>query len=219
MWKLSTPKLRFHQELLRAPTLKANGKPLLKCIEYLDSTEQTGWSIDLVKGGQSSCIFICSVCRGLPKYPVELRGCGCVFCYDCINSVIKACSIHNNIPCPNCKGSFYMEQVQHIEAQSLALYRLFTAIDVRCSYGCGVIKGARSLIEHEMWHCKKRPVTCPNGCALTLPDSEMDVHLDVCDRRLVCCNKCHLPKLLGEKKHACVKALTETIKRMLYLKF
>ena len=208
---------------IQPSVLKTNGKPILKSIDYHDKNSQSGWALDLVKGGADSCPFICTICQGLPKFPIELKECGDTYCYDCISDFItrafKICTFRSNIPCPNCKHDFRPEEIELFEAKSRALFRIFTSLNVRCSYGCGLLKGPKTLIEHEMFQCPKRPVNIPNGCSLngtrlTIPDKEMEVHLESCPSRLVYCNKCHLPKQMSEKKHACVKALTDTIKCM-----
>ena len=215
---------RPHLNAIKHPELKPNGKPIFRSVDYQLKNYQQGWSLDLVKGGSNNCPFICSICRGLPKFPLEVKECGCAFCFDCINlavnRVFKEFPMRDTAPCPNCKTTFCPEKMQLVEEKSRALYRLFTAIDVRCSYGCGATKGTKSLIEHEMYQCPKRPVNCPNGCTLngeelTLPDSDMEAHLECCENRLVNCNKCRIPKPFAEKKHQCVKALSATIERMI----
>ncbi len=213
-------KEKVHLFAIKSPvTAKPNGKPHLTCNDYLDAKPQLGWSKDLIKGGANSCPFLCTVCRGLPKFPIEIKSCGDTFCFDCIRDLIRSATsgigYRATVSCPNCSCLFKPEDLEHFETRSRALYRVYTAIDVRCSYRCGFSSSTKSLIEHEMWKCPKRPVNCPNGCFLTLPDSEMEAHIDICGERLVYCNKCRLPKMLSEKKHNCVKALTDTVNRML----
>lgn len=210
---------KYLMEIIDPPgNTKPNKKPYLKSIDYNEDKQQSGWSLELVKCGKDACPFICSICLGLPKFPVEILSCGDTFCFDCIGALIlrniEEHSIYNSGRCPNCKDLFETKDIQAFEEVSKALYRVYTSIDVSCSYGCGLITSTKSLVKHEMWECRKRPVKCPNGCNKVLPDTEMEAHLDECEHRLVYCNKCKLPKILSEKKHACVKALTDTINRM-----
>ncbi len=212
-------KEKFHLHTMVKPHVsKFNGQPYLKCNDYLDENSQLGWSKDLIKAGADSCPFLCSVCRGLPKFPIEIKSCGDTFCFDCIRDVIRTAAsttgFRSIASCPNCACIFNSEDLEHFETRSRALYRIYTAIDVSCSYGCGYSSSTKWLPHHEMWKCPKRPVTCPNGCLLTLPDKEMEAHFNICEARLVYCNKCRLPKLISEKKHNCVKAFTDTMNCM-----
>ena len=114
--------------------------------------------------------------------------------------------------CPNCSIIFKSAHIASIYSQSKALHRVFSAIDVRCEYGCGHVCSTVSMIEHEMWNCRKRPVACPNtGCDLHMAEDEMDIHVEQCVHRLVYCKRCHVPKPATEIEHDCVKALSGTI--------
>jgi len=192
-----------------------NGYLVLKSVDYNDDGEQIGWSKDHIIGGANKCPFICTICQGLPKFPTEIQACGDIFCYDCINLVIKN-STHpigkGSAKCPNCSIFFKSSQIASIWQESRALLRVFTAIDVRCDYGCGHVCSTVSMIEHEMWYCRKRPVACPNtGCDLHMADDEMDIHVQQCLHRLEFCKRCNLPKPATESNHDCIKALSGTI--------
>jgi len=192
-----------------------NGYLVLKSVDYNDDGEQIGWSKDHIIGGANKCPFICTICQGLPKFPTEIQACGDIFCYDCINLVIKN-STHpigkGAAKCPNCSIIFKSAQIASIWQESRALLRVFTAIDVRCDYGCGHVCSTVSMIEHEMWYCRKRPVACPNtGCDLHMADDEMDIHVQQCLHRLEFCKRCNLPKPATESNHDCIKALSGTI--------
>ena len=207
---------KLHLDRIHPPAKpKANGKEWIKSRDYFFGSQQIGWSVDQLKDGKDSSPFICSICLGVPKFPMEVLTCGDSFCFDCIGEYLlrtmKEKSLLAPFYCPNCKEEFEEDDIVYFQNFSKALYRVFTSIDVRCSYGCGLVMSTKSLIKHEMWECTKRPVKCPNNCRQLLPDDEMDGHIGECDHRLVICNKCKQPKLFSEKKHPCVKALTDTI--------
>ena len=192
-----------------------NGHLVLKSLDYNDDGEQIGWSKDHIIGGANSCPFICTICQGLPKFPTEIQACGDIFCYDCIKLVLNKSNEKfgkGTAKCPNCSIIFKSAQIASIWQESRALLRVFTAIDVRCDYGCGHVCSTVSMIEHEMWYCRKRPVACPNtGCDFHMADDEMDIHVEQCLHRLVFCERCHVPKPVTESNHDCIKALSGTI--------
>ena len=196
-----------------------NGCPALKSVDYNDGAPQPGWSPAKIVGGGANCSFICSICRGLPKYPYELKACGCCFCLDCNKSKMASPKYEDETvetPCPNCKILFLSREIISFYVNSKALFRIYSGIDVKCEYGCGHVNSTTKMVQHEMWECKRRPVICPNiGCTSKLPHNEMKTHLKSCEHRLLYCTVCQLPKAVDEKEHECVKELLAIINRML----
>ena len=187
--KRITYTVKYYLDEINPPDkIKASGKSYLKSIDYYKEKSQVGWAVDLLKGGKDTNPFVCTICLGVPKFPVEVLSCGDIFCYDCIESLVtqhlKEKGIIEPLSCPNCKLSFEPNEIQEFAEVSKALYRIFTSIDISCSYGCGLVTSTKSLIVHEMWECPNRPVKCPNNCNKVLPDSEMEKHIDSCEKRI-----------------------------------
>ena len=178
---------KYHLSDISPPAKrKPNGKPYISSTDYLQDSCQSGWTVDLLKAGKDPSPFICGICNGIPKFPVEIISCGDIFCFDCILSFERETpwsTFINPLKCPNCKEIFHLEQAKEIEDVSKALDRRFRLIELTCSYGCGLVAVTKSLIKHEMWECAKRPVKCPNKCNKVLLDAEMETHIDVCERR------------------------------------
>ena len=203
------PKISDYQVIL-----KPNGLPVLKSIDYKDSDNTPGWAKECIVGGVNRCPFICTICRGFPRYPIELQKCGCCFCEVCIYGVMAAKSVQAK--CPNCNKAFDGRDLFGFHQLSSCLFRVFTSIDVRCSYGCGLVASPPNMLLHESVRCQKRPVACPHpGCDKVLPDCEMDEHIVLCEHRAIFCSRCLLPKPAGVKKHACIKSLSRMLHRML----
>ena len=207
-----------HQnEILSTP--KPNGLPLLKSVDYPCPDQTHGWPRESIVGGFEKCPFICSICLGLPRYPVKLKGCGHSFCLACIGLIADG---HRNFMkvfnCPNCQKRFTNCDVHGFKRRSNCLYNVYKALDVRCTYGCGKVGSPPLMLKHECIECSKRPVSCPHpGCKVDLPDAEMEAHLTICEQRAIFCNRCKLPKPVTEKKHKCLKAMKDTINSMLLI--
>lgn len=196
--------------------LKPNGFPVLKSTDYKDADTTPGWAKEFIVGGANSCPFICTVCRGLPRYPIELQKCGCCFCEGCVYSILAINP--NQAKCPNCSKIFDGRDIFGFHQLSTCLLRVYKAIDVRCSYECGLVASPPAMLLHESVRCSKRPVVCPHpGCKLTLTDAEMDVHIPLCEHRAIFCKRCRLPMPASQKKHTCIKALSRMLESMLHL--
>ena len=201
---------------------KPNGLPILKSVEFYCPEATRSWPRECIVGGFEKCPFICSICLGLPRYPIELKLCGHCFCEHCINIILDGRrDFMRSYNCPNCQKNFSHTDVHSFKRRSNCLFNVYKALDVRCSYGCGKVTSPPTMLKHECVECPKRPVSCPHtGCTTQLPDSEMEAHLTSCEHRAIFCNRCKLPKPYKEKKHKCLKAMKDSINSMLYsLKF
>ena len=199
--------------------VKPSGQPVL-CTSQIGTIDlECGYPPENVVGGADKCHFICHICKGCPRYAVELRRCGHLFCRFCIFRVLRELNIHSftlvMASCPVCKEFFASADVLEIKTTSVCLFNLYNATDIRCTYGCQHIWSPTAMMEHETWNCRRRPVKCPNtGCKYQSTDEEMEAHLDMCPQRIIYCVKCRLPKRASEG-HDCCAALTSTINLLL----
>jgi len=205
---------------LKYQRMKPNGLPILLSN---DSECETGFDTSLIVGYNDKCPFICTVCKGFPRYPNELRKCGHVFCYDCISQVRSTIDENGHrIPkkCPNCRSVFKTDDIFPFEMTSSALNNIYSSYEIRCPYLCGHVSSPKSMIDHETWTCKLRPVKCTSkDCQIVLPDEQMESHLDNCPKRFVYCNQCQIPMRVNNKEHKCVSPNRETVKCMHLINF
>ena len=199
--------------------MKPNGFPIQRSV---DQECDTGWDTNYIVEFHDKCPFICSICKGFPRYPIELKQCGHIFCYFCIAKVKR--TNENGFPlpkkCPNCRVYFSKYDIVTFAMTSAALNGIYSSYDIRCPYECGHISSPKAMIEHETMECKHRPVLCTShGCHKVLPDDEMQQHLVECTKRFVYCTKCRLPMVVNNKNHKCVDSNRESVKRMLLSNF
>ena len=200
--------------------MKSNGLPILLST---DSECETGFDTSLIVGFNDKCPFICTICKGFPRYPNELIKCGHVFCYDCISQVSSTIDenghrIHKK--CPNCRSVFKTHDIYPFELTSSALTNIYSSYEIHCPYLCGHVSSPKAMIEHETWTCKLRPVKCTSiACQMVLPDEQMETHLESCPKRFVYCTKCRLPMIVNNNEHKCVSPNRETVKCMIFITF
>ena len=219
--QLQSANLQRFRFMDRAAATKPNRQTILCSSGFGTTNLEVGYAPEnvVLTVEPESCPFMCKVCKGLPRYPVEIKKCGHLFCSFCIFRVLRERSLHcftlMTAACPICKKNFSSPDVLEIAKTSLCLYNLYLAIDVRCTYGCAHICSPKAMLEHETWQCRRRPVKCPNsGCNYETPDEDMEHHLDVCPSRLVYCSICRLPKRASES-HECIGALRATIQLLI----
>lgn len=206
----------------RFGTKKPNGQPILQCTQYGSTEFEVGFAPEALQlvtsdsNPESSCKFICSICKGIPRYPTELRKCGHLFCSFCIHHTLRQ---RGNIgiatvsaACPMCKRQFTLGDICEIESSSRFLFRLYTELDIRCTHGCSHTCSPPAMLEHETWQCRRRRVRCPNSaCNHESSDEDMERHLETCQQRIVYCTGCRLPKRVSDVTHDCIRALSDTI--------
>ena len=199
----------------KAQGTKQTGQPILCTSQFGTCELESGFAPEKVINIAQHAHFICHICKGFPRYPVELKKCGHIYCRFCIFRVLREqnlrCFAMVNAPCPLCKGEFGSSDVLDIKKTSVCLYNLYNSTDIRCTYGCTRICSPSAMMEHETWVCRRRPVLCPHSnCTYQAPDEDMDQHLEQCPRRIIYCHKCRLPKR-ASVEHDCSAALTTTI--------
>ena len=128
--------LQFHR-------MKSNGLPILIST---DTECETGFDTSLIVGYNDKCPFICTICKGFPRYPNELITCGHVFCYDCISQIRSTIDDNGHrIPkkCPNCRSLFKTRDITPFEMISSALTNIYSSYDIRCPYLCGHVSSPK----------------------------------------------------------------------------
>lgn len=212
-WRVGLQQFRYEEPSIKH---KANGKPILRSMDFGLATFEIGYAPENVTTDITNSPFMCSVCFGLPRYPVELKQCGHMFCLLCI---LKAAPpyAHSTPQCPYCKTECNANlDLIVLGNGSRALQNMYLSFEVRCHYGCGHVSSPQAMLEHETWQCRKRRVGCINdGCSTALPDDQMEQHLEICPRRLIYCNHCMLPRRLHSPKHNCITTCRETLRGML----
>ena len=198
-----------------AITSKPNGKPIMRSMDFGLPKFEIGFAPENVTTDISNSPFRCGVYFGLPRYPIELKQCGHIFCKLCILRAAAPYSV-GGPQCPYCKRPCNCSRdVIDFANGSMALQHMYLSFEVRCYYGCGHISTPTAMLEHETWQCPQRRVGCLNdGCSTILPDVQMEAHLDTCPKRFVYCNSCLLPKRFDTAQHNCVNTCSETLRGM-----
>ena len=209
----------FHfTEFIAPAELNPNGRPVLRNIHYGTERFEIGYDLSNVIGDVQRVNMQCSICLNFPRYPIELRRCGHVFCYLCVLRNISANmprSYTEGAPCPICKTDYFVSGIIPFGRSSQALLNLYNSFDVRCVYNCGNVSSPRMMHEHENWQCPLRPVACINhGCGAVLTDQQMMAHLDTCPLRSVYCNSCCMPKLHNSTSHVCPTTTNDILRGM-----
>jgi len=214
---LDLERFRFSYEEDREHT-KPNGKPILRSNDFGLPAFETGYDVVNVIGNPETASMVCTICLGLPRYPVELRKCGHVFCFLCSMRNINfqpGYMPSAGAPCPNCKRQYLSSSIVEFKRSSQALQNIYNGFDVRCVYGCGHICSPTAMLEHETWACPLRPVGCIfERCGVLLNDTAMEAHLDVCPKRMVFCSTCFLPRKFDGTGHNCLRSTRTTIRGM-----
>ena len=199
--------------------MKTNGFPILRSsVEDCD----TGFDIKLVVSHTEMCPFICTICKGFPRYPTELCNCGHIFCYYCITK-IRASSDDSgqrkSKKCPNCRYVFNKFDIISFEKTSAALCNIYSSYDIRCPNQCGHISSPKAMIKHETMECQYRTVLCTSdGCHTELPEDQMQQHLVECSKRFVYCSKCRIPIVVNDLHHKCIESTRPIVKSVLLSK-
>ena len=165
--------------------------------------------------------FICTICFGIPKRPIILRGCGHLFCQACIerNSQSNNGEIFGKVftsnKCPNCNGWFCQADAKEFEAQDPWTQRVFKSLQLKCLYECGFKGNSFEMDPHQSFDCLKRKVMCSGGdSGMTMDyDKLRDDHIKKCPKVVIYCERCMLP-VRREKmtSHDCLDRMAQALK-------
>ena len=161
--------------------------------------------------------FCCPACFLIPKVPISFGRCGhimCDFCwmrycqarYDNMSDLLR----NRALTCGICRMEHSPHQIKHYGEWDPLLNRVYGSVRVACTNtGCKIKNALRDMEQHEVFQCKKRLVTCPNGdCNVQLVADLMPAHVIKCTKLTVYHN-CGLAVPLAEyTRHDCLRALT-----------
>ncbi len=189
--------------------------PKLYSKTFLNNNYLAGFSLTDIVSKEFSRRFICGYCEALCRDPLEVKGCGHLFCEKCILEHFNNKWQCNNglCSCPNkdCRNKFHQKDMNPIVLRSICLKQIFAEIDLKCALGCGSIVNASDMNKHEYLLCEKRIVGCPHhGCTVDLPANKITDHIIKCYHRVYYCDYCRIPRT-NSGGHDCIEELKKTI--------
>ena len=184
-----------------------------------DNMEQfeTGFDETLVKGGLEESVWMCSICRGLPRHPATIDGCGHLFCEGCIRQHYMMTKRPDpsfltieDASCPNCKQKFHYGDLKTWDLVDAWSKMVYQTKEVSCPFKCGFVGSPFDADDHQFYTCPLRPIKCPNnGCSLVDKASHLESeHYPHCPFLRMYCSNCRLPVQRSQRgKHNCIGAL------------
>ena len=171
-------------------------------------------------------VFICSICKNIPRFPAQLQTCGHLFCEPCLKKQLESKGYHfpydprSNEPkadCALCKQHYSFRNIKVFGAFNKWESMAYKTITVKCPNDCGFTSDPIDLDQHQTLKCPKRMVKCPHGdCKVVLPAPEMETkHYPTCPELRQYCVHCNLPvKRSVLLTHNCLERLKESLKSM-----
>lgn len=140
--------------------------------------------------------LICPICTGVLESPMQAPVCEHAFCLACIREWLT----RGRSTCPVDRTEFTMSQLKPVPR---ILKNLLSRLEINCDnhvYGCPQIIKLDLLANHikDCEYNPKKPVTCVQGCGVTVPKDEMKDHN--CVRELRSIVKSHEQKLSEQAK-------------------
>lgn len=182
---------------------------------YSDAYE-SGITTDNIKTKNFDQRFLCSICHGLPRYPVLMPNCPHVLCAYCAVKHVETSGTpsfykveRRNARCPECRQDFkFSEYIPFMKFHSINKVQLMS-IDVECSYKCGYAGTIFEVDQHETFSCSLREIQCPHFyCDRVGPAGEISKHYATCGKQASYCGQCVLPVSMNEfHDHDCIKRL------------
>ena len=186
---------------------------------------ESGFEEELVVGGITSNVIMCSICRGLPRKPAAIKQCGHLYCEACIGQHFRRNqrqqSVYSRVmvaPCPYCQKTFRTKDVRPYECLSALAKLLLNDKMVRCPHACGYQGSFHEVDTHQVYQCSLRTIQCPNeSCIFEGPAGMLErEHYPKCEYLRIHCPKCKLPVLASEMdEHVCLDAMKRALASML----
>ena len=165
-------------------------------------------------------IFICAICRGIPRQPVCMKDCGHMFCETCIQQqVTTEASYNGKLRCALCKRESRVVETVPFKEFCPSLKKVFRLAKLRCPLGCEFIGDPQEMDEHETFRCERRVVCCPSaGCPVKASYKEMTEHIQSCPNLMINCRRCRLPvKRARLESHDCLKRMALALMGMCFV--
>lgn len=147
-----------------------------------------------LKDFESSCIsliseFKCMLCEGIYFNPVNDRCSeGHIFCYPCLESHLKinpSCPFSNE-PIATILNASRVKVIDQILNKQIVLCK-------NRNLDCEWRGFLPDLMNHINYSCLKQIIFCPFECGLSDKREIVDLHMDVCLKRVVHCSFCTEP--------------------------
>ena len=197
----------------------------LACIEVNSVNFEQGYDEQLVESGIPGHLM-CSICRGLPRRPATLDGCGHLFCERCIKQHFMLRSAPQApwltlkaAPCPSCMQAFRIGEILTWPAWQRWAQLAFNAQVVRCPNGCAFSGTPAQTDDHQAHVCPMRVIACPvDRCKVRGPAGEIEhEHFPTCPLMRVHCLRCNLPVRANKlTTHDCIKHLKSALKSVFF---
>ncbi|KAL3875603.1 hypothetical protein ACJMK2_033538 [Sinanodonta woodiana] len=131
--------------------------------------------------------YVCPICLAVMRDAMQ-TSCGHRFCKMCILGVTVGRTVSK---CPLDNTLFHRESGMF---EDNAVRREILSLRVICDHkdnGCDWAGELRNLEEHSST-CLFLKTTCQNGCGVSILKRDENIHMNICDRRLVQCVHCQL---------------------------
>ena len=137
----------------------------------------------ITNAGEIDDAYICPVCSGLLRKPVECHNCRRIFCKRCIDRWLK----EKPGICPICKH--YKE-----DKCSPVFYGMLCRVKITCKNrqnGCNDVLSYESLEKHQKEQCEYRMEAC-HGCQDNILRKDLNQHTQNCPEIKIECKRCGL---------------------------
>jgi hypothetical protein len=167
----------------------------------------------------SESYWVCSLCRGVPRFPIILEACSHCFCLPCIKTHIviagRLLEHGNEATCPNCREVYDSRAIIPYDCWQQLGKCAFNSVQVRCpATECEFVGSVAHLLKHEKTKCLQRKVACPGAyCTYIGTVSELEsTHIIACEKVMVNCLQCGLPWLYSKRNlHNCQRSLMQAL--------
>ncbi len=190
-----------------------------------DLDYQSGFDESLCISGPLTNAFLCSLCKGIPRHPVNLENCGHLFCESCIQKHFQITARHGNLelnfgrsaPCANCREPYKLHSLILFNKFSPWAKQVYQSLSLKCPLTCPFIGNPLEMDEHQSFTCPLRNIKCPNINCSEIMTAELleKEHLRECTHLRIYCYGCKLPVLKSELyTHDCFATLRQALESM-----
>ena len=143
---------------------------------------QSGWTKELFLDQQKIEDYICSICLGIVRDPVETPCCGHLFCEWCLNRWYT-----QKPSCPCCRDT------TEIVIHPSHWHRRFIAnLQIHCPLECGWDGCISKFERHDRTECPLKSIQC-DSCHDRFLRCDLTKHEGECPNRMMPCPDCQTP--------------------------